>query len=696
MLKVKALTIAALCTLASCGGNDTSVKESNNNQPGQNEPNQNQTTPTPSALEKSSSSALETHIKNGLYQSNIATTYTTEETATPDVVDAQSAVQSDSFSSTTVQEQGVDEGDRIKYNGELIFIANNNRRYYADEVPATSSSQSSNTIKIIERNEQGDLTTISETVIYDEESSIDSIYLSNDTLSVLSNVYNFVPYNAYFSSNNDIFFPTEQKFNVSIVDVSEAETPVVAHTYTIDGALLNSRTVDNTLYIISSYIPYIEGVTYATTEEEKQANLDAINSVELSVLLPTFVHNTGNEQSLVNPDNCYLPLGADDTDGFDGIVTLTTININQPNDIESTCINADVSGIYASPNSIYLYGTRNVESNDSSTSEYESIIHKFSIEETALSYVATGTLDGGFGSHNPSLRFSESGEYLRVITTEGDRWSGYNHKVNILKDTDNTLELTAQLPNEEQPTLIGKVNEDGITQEEIKSVRFFADKAYIVTFLNTDPLYVIDLSDNESPVIAGALEIPGYSSYLHPISDNLLVGIGQNIDVNRLTDSVTDSTPIVEGAKVSLFDVSDISNPTEINSIVYAGGYTPVEFDYHALTYLQTEDGTHRFALPVERWVSAQITNSETGSVVHTWQPNSFLALLEITEPQASPLLSEIGQINSSDFKALNDSWYVSSWYDRSIIHGNDIYYLHGAHIWQTDWLSPLEITGPF
>ena len=80
------------------------------------------------------------------------------------------------------------------------------------------------------------------------------------------------------------------------------------------------------------------------------------------------------------------------------------------------------------------------------------------------------------------------------------------------------------------------------------------DKAYVVTYKETDPLLVIDLEDPKNPKVLGELKIPGYSTYLHPIGDNKVIGIGKN-DQNML--------------KVSLFDITDLENPKEIAKYSY-------------------------------------------------------------------------------------------------------------------------------
>lgn len=401
-------------------------------------------------------------------------------------------------------------------------------------------------------------------------------------------------------------------------------------------------------------------------------------------------------------ENCYLPENATDKDGFDGIVTLTAIDMSNPTNLQSVCINTQVNGIYASANSVYLYGTDyNYEKEQT---QETSIIHKFSIDGLSINYNASGTLNGRFNWDMSNLRFSEQGNYLRVVTTAGNRSEGFDHRLNILTTEGNKLVVASQLPNDTNKKVIGKVNDKGFVQEDIKAVRFFGDKAYVVTFLNTDPLYIIDLTIPTAPIITGELEIPGYSAYLHPLSENLLLGIGQNIDPNLLPINIDGSEAqgsviveepaIVEGAKVTLFNVSDITQPKEISSIVFEDGYTPVEFDYHALTYMQGLDGKHRFALPVERWVSETTVDPETDQKMDVWSSKNTLELLEISSSDESATLSNIGRVEASSIE-LNDN-YISSWDDRAVFHDNDVYYIHGKHVWHGLWNNPESSNGPF
>ncbi|HEY3240842.1 MAG TPA: beta-propeller domain-containing protein, partial [Acidimicrobiia bacterium] len=111
--------------------------------------------------------------------------------------------------------------------------------------------------------------------------------------------------------------------------------------------------------------------------------------------------------------------------------------------------------------------------------------------------------------------------------------------------------------------------------EQIYAVRFIGPVGYVVTFRQTDPLYTIDLSDPASPRVVGELKIPGYSAYLHPVGDGLLLGIGQDAtEAGRRT-----------GAQASLFDVSDPAQPRRLDQVALGHGSSAVEFDHHAFLW---------------------------------------------------------------------------------------------------------------
>ena len=715
MFDKKQLTVALfsslLITVTGCGGSDTPVVEVPTTPPELNE-----LTVAITPLSVNAQTTFSQHIKNGIYiRSSQAYTPNTQQelTTTADAsvetnAGSTSASSSDGkFSSTTTQEQGVDEADRIKYDGNYLFIANNNYYPYtidtdvlegsaettSDQIPSTAQTKS--TVRVMQRTASGEINPLSEVSLELDSSNIDGLYLNNDILTVISTAQqNYSIYTTQLVADPAAY--VQPTFNISFVDVSEPANTKVTNTYNFDGNIVNSRRVGDVLYIVSRYQSYIEQLPFATTDEEKIANYALINNTDIADLLPKYHSNDGIEKSLVTEQQCLLAENATDKDGFDTLMTLTAININNPQQMNSICINTSTDGLYATEKSIYVYGTHydysvvdNVETNTET-----SIIHKFSIDDMAISYVNSASLQGRFNWTLSNLRFSEQDNYLRVVTTSGNRRVGYEHKLNVLLEADSKLSLVKQLPNTVNTTPIGKVSGDGLVYEDIEAVRFFKNNAYIVTFLNTDPLYVIDLSDNNNPKIAGALEIPGYSAYLHPISDSLLLGIGQNVDGNGVgfIDETSTVAPVIEGAKVSLFDVSDINAPREIHSIVYENGYTPVEYDYKALSHVTTEAGTHRFALPIERWQTTSVTDGKNTFMM--WQPENFLSLLEVSNSSSNAELIHIGDIMAKGES--KDSGGYSSWDDRSVLHDDDVYYIHGNQVWRSYWPTPEQVTGPF
>ena len=110
------------------------------------------------------------------------------------------------------------------------------------------------------------------------------------------------------------------------------------------------------------------------------------------------------------------------------------------------------------------------------------------------------------------------------------------------------------------------------------------DKAYIVTFKETDPLFVIDTAEPSNPKVLGELKIPGFSNYLHPLDENHLVGIGYDTE-QRMDSWSKEPFTVTKGMKISLFDVSDFANPKEQDMVIIGGRgtYSEVQYNHKAL-----------------------------------------------------------------------------------------------------------------
>jgi len=166
------------------------------------------------------------------------------------------------------------------------------------------------------------------------------------------------------------------------------------------------------------------------------------------------------------------------------------------------------------------------------------------------------------GRVNDKFKMSVEDNVLRVISEKRD---------STLITQLETFDLTVpQKPNRLGEVQLGK-------GESLYATRFDGDKAYIVTFLRVDPLWVVDLSDPTQPLIAGELEVPGWSTYIQPLGDRLLsIGI-DNVDGWRVA--------------VSLFDVSDPSEPGLLSRVPIGShhSWSEANSDEKAFGWLEQE-----------------------------------------------------------------------------------------------------------
>ncbi len=215
-------------------------------------------------------------------------------------------------------------------------------------------------------------------------------------------------------------------------------------------------------------------------------------------------------------------------------------------------------------------------------------IHRFDISGTgAAQYTASGVVQGTVADQ---FSMSEQGDTLRVTTTR--QWERVSEVV-TLQATGNELRI------------VGRVGDIG-RGEQVKAVRYVGDRGYVVTFRQTDPLFVIDLHDPTQPKITGELQMLGYSAYLHPIGDHLLLGIGQDASERGRTS----------GTKIALYDVSDPTAPRVVQDQVLSGASSPAEDDHHA--FLWWSDA-NLAVLPVRQgWTGSGVPSCPVGATCGT------------------------------------------------------------------------------
>ena len=245
----------------------------------------------------------------------------------------------------------------------------------------------------------------------------------------------------------------------------------------------------------------------------------------------------------------------------------------------------DSQTVYASTDAIYVATQQWRDWNviperewDQTAEMVTTTIHRFdATDPAAVEFTGSGEVAGWLYSQ---WAMSEHEGVLRVASTTQSPFWGF-------RQASSQSVVTVLQPGEGALETIGVVSGLGI-DEQIYAVRFVGDAGYIVTFRQTDPLYVIDLSDPTAPQVAGELKIPGYSAYLHPIGDDLLVGVGQDADLNGQ----------IKGTQVAVFDVSDPFDPRQVDKLTLPGAYSQAEWDHHAFLYWPA---TSTLVIPIQQ-----------------------------------------------------------------------------------------------
>ena len=418
------------------------------------------------------------------------------------------------YSTTNIQVENVDEADITKTDGDYIYSISDNN------VIITNSINPEN-IKIEATIAQYDGCIPEELIIYKNKLVVINSKNNNSTSY----------YGSRYNSNTV----------VKIYNIENKAKPVEIKSYELYEPYYTSRCIDNELYVIASgNLKKEQDVVtrkYREDNKEKDIPLNSIN---------------------------YLKEVKTRTQSIISVVDLD----NPKSDVRINSYLIDISNAYVSENSIYLLNTKydydedmpkirdlfgikgiiGVLTYDDYSSGYKTEIYKFDISKNgSLSYKAKTKIEGRTINQ---YSLDEKDGHLRIALYDND-----GARVVIL---DNNLKQ------------IG-ISDYVAKGETMYSSRFIGDKAYLVTFKNMDPLFVIDLSDETKPKVLGELKIPGYSTYLHPYDENHLIGIGMETEevVNRNSSGkVVSTTTKIIGMKMALFDVTDVNNPTQISQTV--------------------------------------------------------------------------------------------------------------------------------
>ena len=551
-------------------------------------------------------------------------------------------------SGTNLQEESVDESDILKHNDKYVFYVGKSKgiRDHINIGSFEALAQESNT-------------TLGK-IKFSENYNIDSFYLNDNRLTVL------LAYTKEVKVTPDSIVPSSSTDAVvTIFDVTDIKNIKKVSEHKIDGYLKNSRVINDKLYTVTTFSPkynieypkeyftpskvcqdYIAGniETYDYQDKNPYAECYAINkdengyfrynydkpNVTVTKLLPKIEGTDLAKQNLVTPKRLYTSSKKKQTTT---ISSISQFSLTTGEYINTTSFIGNSSVEYASPKSLYLVSNEYPYYYDFNNYKSRSSIYKFNFDAD-LSYKAVGSV---YGTALNQFSLSEYKNILRIATTEGFSWgaTGTKNSLYTLKDNNNLLNIEGVLSG------LGKEG------ETIKSVRFMGEKAYLITYKTTDPLYTIDLSNPKSPKKMGELKVNGYSAYLHPIDNDKLLGIGQDADSegNR------------KGVKIELFDISDFENPSSLDSITLGKNtHSEVEENHKALAYRASD---HIFAFPFSSY--EQDSNS------------NYLGVYQI-ENDSLKSYKEI-QANNENWGEhrglifdLNNTTYISFFSDDSVI----------------------------
>ena len=620
----------------------------------------------------SSEQAMEDFIKQGLQNSSSNQFYATADFERAVATDgAVTSDQSGRVSTTNLQEAGVDEADIMKSDGEYLLMLRSCLpgtcvvTYELDSANALATELASVELK----------TTLAASGMY--------LVKGRDDGDRLITLGSNQPDHIWL----DVWSWTASTTQLEFFDASQPAQLESLETLTIDGTLISSRRVGDTLFLVTRHTPFLEGYSpYAYDEKALADNSALLGEATLADLLPMVIDGQEQERSLVAAEKCYLPTASVDRSINPSIVTVTAVPLSDPSGFVSTCFIGQSETLYMTPDSLYLATTQYQYANIGFERliyqpEHTTAIHKFALTEEGVDYRGSGQVPGhlGWSEDKKSFRMGSNSEFLNVVTSVGTTWDGTSSTVlTVLREAEetNSLEIVSTIEG------IGKPG------EQLYAARFLGDRAYLVTFLLTDPLYVLDLSDQENPVIVGELEIEGYSDYLHPVSEDLLLGIGKDAVPDEDSPDFNGTRGAwYQGVKLSLFDVADPSNPAEVNSIVLGkrGTQSEVLYDHHALAFLPATDSEPaRIAIPVD--LHDTVPNYEG---FDPDSPNAFydythtgLYSFEIDESE----ISQVGLIYGTEPGSSGTTLYFPDYGDRSVLVDDAVFYLHHGEVLSSFW----------
>lgn len=441
-------------------------------------------------------------------------------------------------SKTNTQVNNVDEADIVKVDGNYIYYVSNKKLVIIDAHTPEASEK------------------ISEINYKDTNFNPREVYVKGQKIIVIGNEYDNSCKTEVISTEDVTATDIERvqeskpKSGMIIYDISNIKEPKETRRVMIEGNYISSRMIeDNIYYVANKYI--------ATSNIQKNKMEDLDEDKYKPVYQDTAV---SQEEKCINYDLIYYFPETQDS----SYLMLAGLNINNNEEAEIRTFLGAGQYIYSSEKNMYIATNKTTYGKGYEVLGGTTHLLKIELNNGKFNFKAECNIDGQV---NNQFSMDENKDTFRIATTTGNIW--------VDETTANNLYILNDKLEE-----IGRVENFG-KEEKIYSVRYVENKAYVVTFKQTDPLFVIDLSESTKPQILGELKIPGYSTYLHPYDETHLIGFGYDTKENG-------TRVITNGLKMSMFDISDFNNPQELFKISIGDSkytYSELLYNHKALLF---------------------------------------------------------------------------------------------------------------
>jgi hypothetical protein len=495
-----------------------------------------------------------------------------------------------SYTTTNSQVEGVGEADFVQNDGTRIAVVAGQKLHLARSWPADA---------------------LARTASVDLEGWPHDLFLAGDRAIVFSAVYvprklegdhPACPIGVGASVADGDFtcgYWSHDVVKLTTVDVSDLAAPKVTSEVYLPGSYVSARRIgDRVRLVLSDTLPFPDGVRFwpslapGASERERDAAFAALAAENEALIRARPLDDWLRRGTVKRPGAADVDLGYACTDFAHGsgpvrpgILTVATLDVPSSSLVSRTSVLAEPGVVYASASTLYVAaqhwwwwpepGQRDA-----------TYLHAFDLSDPdRAGYLGSGVVDG---SVRDQYALDEHEGALRVATTVAERvadatpWGRLEvaGRVSVLKPEAGAL------------TLVGETPAFG-PDERLFGTRFVGTRGFAITARVIDPLFTFDLSDPADPRIVGELEMPGFISYLHPISDTHLLGVGMERAAGGGPNQV----------KVALLDVSDLAHPAAVSTALVGEGWSWSEalWDAKAFTWLPARN---LLAIPFADWTS--------------------------------------------------------------------------------------------